>query len=386
MNKKIAVVTGTRAEYSYLRPLIEKIEKDSELDLLLYVTGMHLLEEYGNTVEEIKKDFEIKEIIDMKEKKNAELINMPLSISEGIKGFAQVFEKDKPEMVVVFGDRIEPFATAIAAISMNIPIAHIHGGDKASADLDNNLRYALTKLSHLHFPATEKSKKRILNLGEEPWRVFNVGSLTLDVILNQELISKEELIKKYSLQDKKILLILNHPTLTEYESSKAQMKSLLKSAMSVAEEKNMQIIIIYPNAYPGGFKIIEEIQKNLNKENLFSFENLPSLDYLSLLKSSSVFVGNSSSGIIEAPSLGTPYVCIGKRQRGRERAKNVIEVNYDGEEISNAIKKALEDKEFLEKVKKCESPYGSGKTSESIIKVLKEIKLDKRLIEKEITY
>lgn len=386
MKRKIAVITGARAEYGYLKPLMEEIEASQKLELLLYVTGMHLLKEYGDTIQEIKKDFEIKEIIDMKEKKDAKLIDMPLSISEGIKGFAEVFDKDKPDIVVIFGDRIEPFAAAIAAISMNIPIVHIQGGDRAFADLDNNLRYAITKLSHIHFPATEESKQRILNLGEEHWRVHNVGALSLDIILNKKLIPKEEIFKKYNLQDKPILLIVNHPTLTEYEYARKQMRLILKSTLKTAEQKDMQAVIIYPNSYPGSFQIIKEIEKALDTDRIKAFENLLNLDYLSLLKLSKVFIGNSSSGIVEAPSLGTPYICLGKRQKGRERAKNTIDINYNEQELEQAMQKALHNREFLEQVQKKETPYGDGRASQRIVKVLNEIKINKKLLQKKITY
>jgi UDP-hydrolysing UDP-N-acetyl-D-glucosamine 2-epimerase len=388
MIKKIAVVTGTRAEYGYLKPLIEKIKNNPNFSLMLYVTGMHLIKEYGNTIDEIKKDgFQIKSIVDMEMKENNSLSDLANSIGKGISEFSKIFEKDKPDLLVIFGDRVEPFAAAVSAIVMNIPIAHIHGGDKAFADLDNNLRYSLTKLSHIHFPPTEQSKNRILKLGEEEWRVYKVGSLSLDTILNKPLLKKEEMFKKYNIPNKKLMLIIYHPVTTEFKEASMQMRLILDLSNKIAEKEDMEIVIIYPNAYPGGFDIIQEI-KRLMKENerIHVFENLPILEYISILANSSVFIGNSSSGIIEAPSLGIPYVCIGTRQQGRERGKNVIDVDFSESNITSAIDKALHDQEFLKEVQKKENPFGDGKASERIINFLKEIKLNKKLIQKKITY
>ena len=388
MKRKIAVVTGTRAEYGYLKTLMKKIEEHTELELLLYVTGMHLLKEYGNTIQEIEKDgFRITKTIDMDVKVDNTTFDMAVSMGKGIIGLANVFKEDNPDIVVVFGDRIEPFAAAIAATSMNIPLAHIGGGEVGLGDIDDSLRHAITKLAHLHFTSTNQSKERVLKLGEEKWRVFKVGALSLDAILNEKLLSKNDLCRKYNLPDKPSILISYHPVTTEWQEAERQMKLVVESAVAVANEEDMEVVIIYPNAYPGGFQIIRTIKNTIQKsKNIHVFENLPHLDYISLMAISSVFVGNSSSGIIEAPSLGIPYVCIGTRQKGRERAKNVIDVGYRKDEIISGIKRALFDKEFLDAVKKCESPYGDGKASERIVKVLGEIKIDKRLLQKKITY
>jgi len=388
MKRKIAVVTGTRAEYGYLKPLMKKIKEHTKLELLLYVTGMHLLKEYGNTIQEIEKDgFRITKTIDMDVKVNNATFDIAASIGTGIIRLASVFKEDNPDIAVVFGDRIEPFAAAIAATSMNIPLAHIGGGEVGLGDIDDSLRHAITKLAHLHFTSTNQSKERVLKLGEEEWRIFKVGALSLDAILNEKLLSKNVLCRKYNLPDKSSILISYHPVTTEWQEAERQMKLVVESAVAVANEEDMEVVIIYPNAYPGGFQIIRTIKNAMQKsKNIHVFENLPHLDYISLMATSSVFVGNSSSGIIEAPSLGIPYVCIGTRQQGRERAKNVIDVGYRKDEIISGIKRALFDKEFLDAVKKCESPYGDGKASERIVKVLSEVKIDKRLLQKKMTY
>lgn len=388
MKRKIAVVTGARAEYGYLRSLIRKIEENRKLELLLYVTGMHLLKEYGSTIQEIKKDrFRIKRIVDMDMKTDSTELDMAKSIGKGIIGFADMFKKDDPDILVVFGDRIEPFTATIAATSMNIPIVHIGGGEVGLGDVDDNLRHSITKLAHLHFTSSEQSKERILKLGEEAWRVFQVGALSLDIILNEKLLHREKLCRKYKFPDKPLILVSYHPVTTEWGVAKNQMRQVVEAVATVANEENMGIVVIYPNYYPGGFQIIQVIKNFIQKnKNICVFENLPHFEYVSLMAASSVLVGNSSSGVIEAPSLGIPYVCIGTRQQGREKAKNVIDVGYGKNEIIEGIKRALFDKGFLDLVKKCENPYGDGKTSERIVKILSEIEIDKNLLQKRITY
>jgi len=388
MKRKLGIVTGSRAEYGYLRPLMKKIKEDKELEFILYVTGMHLAKEYGNTVEEIKKDgFVIDGTVDMDIKEDNSLYDFVASIGKGIIGFAEVLSKDNPEIVVVFGDRPEPFAAAVSASTMNIPVAHINGGDIGLGDIDNNIRHAITKFSHIHFTASKKSMERVLKLGEEEWRVFHVGALSLDTLLNVKLLSQKELCKKYGIFDMPYILVSYHPISSEWEKAESQIRSVIESVDAVANEENLGVIITYPSAYPGGYQIIEVLKDySLKNQRVLLFKNFPHIHYASLMKASKVFVGNSSSGIIEAPSLGTPYICVGKRQSGRERAKNVIDVGYEKEEIINGIKKALHNQEFLKEVKKCESPYGKGDSSNKIVKILKEIKINKDLIIKKMTY
>lgn len=386
--RTIAIVTGSRAEYSYLRPLIEKLNVDPVIKLKLYVCGAHLVKSYGQTVENIKNDgFKIAEIVDMKMKDENAPYDMAVSIAAGIENFAQVLKNDKPDIIVVFGDRVEPFAASVAAVSMNIPIAHINGGDSALGDIDNNLRHAITKLAHLHFTASPQSRQRVLNLGEESWRVFQPGALSLDTILNQKLLSRKDLCEKYDFPDKPFILISYQPVTTEWLDAEKQIRLILKAAISLAKKENMSILAVYPNPYPGGYNIIRVIQEIARKNsNIFVFKNFPHLEFISLMAVSSVFVGNSSSGIIEAPSLAVPYVSVGTRQKGREKGDNVIEASYNKSQIEAGIKKALLDKKFLSLVKKRISPYGEGRAAAAITKILKKIKINKRLLQKRITY
>ncbi len=388
MTRRVGVITGTRAEYGYLRPLLDTIQTDENLTLQLLVTGMHLLEDYGDSIKEIEKDgHEISHIVDMGSKAMSNEFELAISIGKGIIEFSHKFRDDKPDLIIVFGDRIEPFAAAIAATTMNIPIAHIAGGDVGMGDIDHVMRHAITKISHLHFTMSEQSKERVLRLGEEPWRVFNIGALTLDTILNAELPSREKLEEKYTMPKKPLILLAYHPTSTEWKQSEEQVRLVLQSAATVANELEMDIVVIFPNDYPGGIAIVEVIKGFLKKgSGIYVFENLPHLDYIAILEMSAVFVGNSSSGIIEAPSLGVPYVCIGTRQKGRERAGNVIDVGYDSKQIEDAIRKSIKDKRFLKAVKMKESPYGDGKASKKIVDIISKIGLNTKLLQKNMTY
>lgn len=385
--KRIGVVTGTRAEYGYLRPLLKAISKEPTLELRVYVTGLHLRKGYGDSIREIERDgFEIAKRIDMGSKAMSSQYELAISIGKGVIGFADALAEDQPNLVFVFGDRTEPFAASIASTSMNIPVAHIAGGEIGMGDIDHVMRHAISKLSHLHFVQTEESKQRLIKLGEEEWRIHNVGSLTLDTILSTELRTSEELTRDYNFEFGKFILIAYHPVSTEWENAEKQIRLVLDSVVDVATESNLKIVITYPNDYPGGTQIIEVTKSYSEKAFIHVFKTLPHIDYISLMKLCAVYVGNSSSGLIEAPSLGVPYVCIGTRQKGRERAKNVIDVGYDKSEITSAIKKSLNDAEFLKIVAKCESPYGSGKASQKIIDVLKHISNDDRLLKKKMTY
>ncbi|MEM2963774.1 MAG: UDP-N-acetylglucosamine 2-epimerase [Candidatus Anstonellales archaeon] len=380
--RKIAVMTGTRAEYGILRPLLRAIENHPNLKLVLIVTGMHLSEEFGYTIEEIEKDgFKIDAKIEMLHKEDTGSA-MAKSIGECIKKITEVLDRTKPDFLVLLGDRAEMLAGAVAASYAGVPIAHLHGGE-VSGSIDDSVRHAITKLAHLHFPATQKSAKRIIKMGEEPSRVFVVGAPALDTILNEKLPSRAELSKKYGLDlSKPILLVVQHPVVTEADKAAYQIKETLDALV----ELNHQTILIYPNADAGGRRMIKMIKKYRKYPFLKCFKSIPFNDYLGLMSIASVMVGNSSSGIIEAPSFHLPVVNIGTRQAGRERSINVIDVGYNKKEILRAIKKALYDKKFLMKVKKCKNPYGDGKAAQRIVKVLAKIKITPSLLQKRIVY
>lgn len=383
MSRKICVVTGTRAEYGIFYPVLEAIKTSSDLELYLIVTGMHLMKEFGYTVKEIEEDgvsiYQRIEIAQIEDTGKA----MANSVGKAVTELANCFDRLQPDIVVILGDRGEMLAAAVAANYLNIPIAHIHGGE-ISGHVDGLMRHAITKMAHIHFPATPESKSRIIKMGEEPWRIFQVGAPALDRILNQSLPAEAELRKKYLLsKDKPFLLVVQHPVSIESNEAGGQMEITLEAVIEVG----LPAIAIYPNADAGGREMISVIKKYaLNCDLIKLIANASHEDYLGLMKISAVLVGNTSSGIIEAPSFRLAVVNIGIRQEGRERSTNIIDVPHNKKAIVQAIKKALYDQKFREKVKSCKNPYGDGHASERITKVLEIIKLDKKLFQKKMTY
>lgn len=381
--KKIAVVTGSRAEYGILKSVLNAIRAEAGLELHLVVTGMHLSHEFGYTISDIEKDgFKIAAKVAMMPANDTSTA-MARSVGEGIIGMTGAWEQLKPEVIVVLGDRTEPLAAAIAGVYMNIPVAHIHGGD-SSGGLDEYARHAITKMAHIHFPATQKSAARIIKMGEDPWRVHVVGSPALDAILHEPLIAPDIITKKYDIDNTQpLLLLIQHAVSTEPEQAAAQVKLSLEAII----ETGYQALIVYPNSDPGGRSIIDVINDYAGKyPALKTYPSLPRGDYLSLLKIAGVLVGNSSSGIIDAPSFGLPVVNIGTRQEGRERGCNVIDVDYRKEAILKAINKALTDRKFIKEVKKCENPYGDGRAGTRIAEILRGIEKTPRLLQKKNTY
>ncbi len=369
---KVAVVTGTRSEYGIMKPVLRAIEAKPELKLLLVVTGMHLSHDFGYTVNEIEGDgFKVDAKVEMPLSSDT-LEAMAKSIGIGIIGMAEIWEQLKPDIVLVLGDRVEPLAATIAAAYMNIPIAHIHGGD-VCGNIDDMTRHAITKFAHIHFPVTKKSAERIIKMGEEGWRVYTVGSPSLDTILNESLIPADILSEKFNLDlSKPLVLLIQHSVTSQVNEVPRQIRKTIEAVLEVG----YPTIIIYPNSDAGGQRMIKVIKEYERNPLIQSFRSLPHNEYCSLMKIVSVLVGNSSSGIIEAPSLGLPVVNIGIRQEGRERGNNVIDVGYNKPEIIKAIEKALTDKEFLNEVKKCESPYGDGNASQRIVETLSKLKFN----------
>jgi UDP-N-acetylglucosamine 2-epimerase (non-hydrolysing)/GDP/UDP-N,N'-diacetylbacillosamine 2-epimerase (hydrolysing) len=382
---KICVITGTRSEYGLMKPTIERISYSENLILQLVSTGMHLLPEFGLTNDRIKEDgFNIDAEVPMIVGGDTQK-SMASSIGVGIIALTQTFSILDPDIVLILGDRFEIFAAAIAASYSGRVVAHIHGGDKLLGGYDEYTRHAITKISHIHFPATEKSAKRILQLGEEPERIFIVGSPSLETILNKELHSKDEICRLLDMDPKKdFVLLVQHSISTEPEKAGEEIRLTLE----VLLKSDYPIVLIYPNSDPGGLKMIEVIHEYEKRypQKIVSFKSLPFEHYLSLLKNSKFMIGNSSSGIIESSSFHIPVINIGKRQQGRERADNVIDVGYSEDEINAAIDKVLYDSAFLRTVKECKNPYGEGITSKIICETLSNLVIDGNMLTKRITY
>ena len=375
---KIAVLTGTRAEYGILRPILKKVDAHPKLELILIVTGMHLSDEFGYTVDTIKKDgFEIDaEIATLNVVDTG--YGMARYIGKTIIELSDTFNDLNPDIIFLLGDRAEMLAGAIAAACANILIAHIHSGE-ASGSIDQSFRHAISKLSHLFFVATEDSRDNLLAIGEEQKRIFIVGAPGLDGIL-ENLHSPENMAKKYNLDlSKPVILLVQHPVVTETQEAASQMRKTLNA---IAKLK-IHTIVIYPNADAGGRKMIEVIKAYDRKHSFIdAYKSLPRRDYLSLMNIVSVMVGNSSSGIIEAPSFGLPVINIGTRQKDRLRAGNTIEVDHDENEIVNGIRTAINDIKYREKVKEIKNPWGDGNSSEKILEIIGSLGNMKKYIQK----
>jgi UDP-N-acetylglucosamine 2-epimerase (non-hydrolysing)/GDP/UDP-N,N'-diacetylbacillosamine 2-epimerase (hydrolysing) len=382
--RKITVVTGARSEYGILFPVMKEIKSTKNLKLSVIVTGMHLSHEFGFTIDDIKRDgFKIDEEVDMLLSGDTRL-SMVKSLGIGIIGIAQALETIDPDIVLVCGDRSEPFAAAVSASYLSKPVAHLHAGDAAKgSNIDDSIRFAIAKFAHIHLAATEKQGERLIKLGEEPWRVHVVGSPTIDRILSANIPSRESVARDYSLDlAKPIALVVQHPTSIDAENAANE----IRETMEAVRELELQSIVVCPNADAGGRAMIQVINEYQKYPFIKIFKSLPQEEYLALMSVASVIIGNSSSGIIEAPSFKLPAINIGIRQEGRERADNVIDVGYSKNEIVQSIKKALYDDDFRAKVKECKNPYGDGKSSRRIVKILSEAKVDTALLRKKMTY
>jgi len=369
--KKICIITGSRADYGLLKNLIFKVKKSKKLKLQLIVTGMHLSNKYGLTYKEINKD---KLKIDTKIKilnNSDKSVGISKSVSDGVNKFSKIFNKTKPDVILVLGDRFEIFSAAISAMLSRIPIAHIHGGETTVGVIDEAVRHSITKMSHLHFVAAKKYKNRVIQLGENPKRVYLVGGLGVDTIKQTKFYTKSILEKKigFTLKEKNILVNF-HPSTLEKNKSKTQVKEILSALKKFKDKK---IIFTSPNADQENSVIFKEINNFVkqNKNSTF-FKSMGSVAYLSCLKFVDVIIGNSSSGLLEAPTLKVPTINIGDRQKGRLKAKSVVDCDIQQDKIINKLNKFLKGKKN-NKLKNFKNPYGDGGASKKIINILEKI-------------
>ena len=379
--RKVLYVSGTRAEYGLMKATLQKIQSHPNLDMEIAVTGMHLMPQFGETIEEIKEDgWKIHPIRATYEEDNKE--SMARFVGRFVQLLIPTIARVKPHFILLLGDRGEMLGGAIGGTYLTIPVAHVHGGDTTST-VDEFVRHAITKLAHIHFPATKKAAERIIKMGEEPWRVSVAGAPGLDSILHQKLRTKKDIAEIYGINFlRPLLLVLQHPVTIELPHAAQQMRETMEAVRRLKH----QTIVLYPNADAGGRRMIRVIEQYRKYPFLQIYKTVPHGDYISLLKFASVILGNSSSGIIEAPSFHLPAVNIGTRQGKRERAGNTIEADYRRAEIAKAIRKALYDKRFQNQMKKCKSPYGSGRAGERIAAALSTIQINTRLIQKQLTY
>jgi GDP/UDP-N,N'-diacetylbacillosamine 2-epimerase (hydrolysing) len=371
--KKICVVTGTRAEYGLLYWLIKEIVEDSDLELQLIVTGMHLSPEFGVTYKIIEKEFKIDKKVEMLLSSNS-AIGISKSMGLAQISFAEAYDELTPDLLLVLGDRYEIFSAVSAAMIANIPIAHLHGGETTEGAFDEAIRHSITKMSHLHFTATDEYKKRVIQLGENPNRVFNVGGLGIDNIKKLKLLPKDEFEKSINFElNKKNILITFHPVTLENSTASEQFQTLLDV---VDELEETAIIFTKANSDTDGriinFMIDEYVKKHSDKSCCFT--SLGQLRYLSALRYMDTVVGNSSSGLTEAPSFKIGTINIGDRQKGRIMAKSVINCDNDFESIQKAFF-TLYSKKFRKKLIDVQNPYGNGGASKRIKEKIKSIDL-----------
>lgn len=370
MKKKIAVVTATRAEYGLLRPIIKRLRASKYFQVELVVTGMHLSTEFGSTYKEIEQDGEhIDNKIEILLSSDT-AVAMSKAMGLAMISFAEYFENNKPDVVLILGDRYEILAVSCAAMNARIPIIHMHGGEATEGLIDEAIRHAITKMSYLHLTSTEQYRKRVIQMGEQPDRVFNVGATGVENALHVETMDKKELEDSLKCHlDRPYAVVTFHPVTLEADTAGLQMKELL-AAMD--DHPEYIYLCTKANADAGGHEInrlLDEYAKRVN--NTFVYESLGMCRYLSALKYADVVIGNSSSGIIEVPSFGIPTINIGDRQKGRIQAESIINCEPDRFSISKSMKKA-QDTAFRERIKNTKNPYGDGHTSEAIMDILYE--------------
>lgn len=371
--RKICVVTGSRAEYGLLYWLLKDIAADPELELQIIATGMHLSPEFGLTYRQIEADgFTIDARVEMLLSADTP-VAVTKSLGLGVIGFADALSRLSPDIVVVLGDRFEILAAAQAAMLARIPLAHIHGGETSEGAYDEGIRHAISKMAHWHFVTAEPHRKRVIQMGEQPSHVFNVGAPGLDHMSRTEWMERAELESSLDMKlSSPLFLVTYHPATLGSRTSDSAMSELLSA---LEDFQNATIVFTYPNADTGGRVLIEKIDRFVMHagHRCGAFISLGQRRYLSLMRIADVIIGNSSSALIEAPALKKATVNIGDRQRGRLKATSVIDTPEDRNKISDAIRLAL-SQEFRRDLQTTKSLYGSGNTSEKIVKHLKECK------------
>lgn len=381
IKKKIAYISGTRADYGLMTSILKAISKSKKLELQLYVTGIHLMPKFGETAKDVEKEFSqtkrLPAVFESDDRSGAAKFS-----GDFLQKLVATLRRDRPDFVLTLGDRPEMLCVALACLYLGIPTGQLHAGDRSST-VDELARHAITKLSQLSFPATKEAAKRIIKMGEDAWRVHVVGAPALDVILNEKLLTRQELFRVLGLKFKgKFILLSQHPVSDDWQGAGEQIKEVL----SAVEVIGLPVIIIYPNADAGGRKIISEIKKREGNPLFHIFRNIPYRQFLSLEREASVWVGNSSGMMIESASFKIPVVNVGNRQSGRQHGQNVINAGYDRKEIESAIRKSLSDSNYAKKLKNLKNPWGDGKSAKRIVRILENLVINKKLLNKKISY
>lgn len=383
--KKILAVTGIRSEYFILQPILDEIVQREDFELKVIVTGAHLSQVHGETYRIIEQDgFDIIKLETLLSSDS--LSGRSKSLGIQIMGLTDIVLREKPDWLLVLGDREESISTAIVGTYTNTPVAHVCGGDRVIGNIDDSVRHAVTKLAHLHFPTTTENGERILKMGEEPWRIHVTGNPALDSIRKQPNLSFDYINRELGTnisQDRPFILLIKHPLSSEIENAEEQMRVTLDAVVELGYET----ILTYPNSDSGSYGMIKVIDEYMDRYNsIKAFRTLPRDIFVSLQRKASLLLGNSSSGLLEAPFLKLPVINIGNRQKQRQHSENIIFVPHDKKLIIEAINKAIYDKEFKRVCQSCTNPYGDGYSGARIAKVIAETSIDKKLLNKQIVY
>lgn len=392
--RSVAVFTGNRAEYGLQYPILRALAADPRIEYFLLVGGAHLEQDFGRTVAEIENDgFRVHSEVRMDLEEDT-LLSTAQAIGSGILSLSLILADLRPDFLVVYADRYEGFSAMITGTQMNVPTAHIEGGDYTEGGaLDDSVRHAMTKLAHLHFTTNEHAAERVRRLGEEPWRIFNVGQPALDLIVAGLYAQPAEVCSDLSLDPARpIILFCQHSVTTEFERAVDQIRPSIQALRSGLKD-GWQVVITYPNNDAGGRRIIKEIMalEAEGHEGLRLVHSLGRRRFHGLLNvigrhGRGAFAGNSSAGIKETPAFGCPTINIGPRQQGRLRADNVIDVPYEAAAIVSALSRAIDDSAFRARCRNCTNPYGAGNAGPRIAEVLATIPIDARLLQKRMTY
>jgi GDP/UDP-N,N'-diacetylbacillosamine 2-epimerase (hydrolysing) len=377
--KKILAITGIRSEYEILRPAInELVYRGHEVKLI--VSGAHLSSWHGSTLNTILNDgFEVADQVDSLFSTNRTTQRIK-GVGSLVTGISQCVEREKPDLLIYVGDREEGIATALVGNYMDILFAHLGGGDPVWGNADDPIRFAISKLAHIHFPFAEEYAENLRKIREDDFRIFCSGNPSLDSIKNTKEISVCDLSKKLEcpLSKNGYVVLIKHPLSSEKEVAGEQMKKTLQSLEKFCDKYDFKVVGIYPNTDPGAYDILAEIDKYEQHKAFFFFKNLPNVDFVNLLRNASALIGNSSMGILEAPFYKLPVVNVGRRQSGRLNAGNVEFVDYEAEEIISALEKACFDKEYQNMIKNLKNPYGDGTSANKIADVLEAIDINDR--------
>lgn len=377
--RQIGVVTVARSDYGIYLPVLRRIENDPDLGLCLIAGGMHLSPEFGLTIQQIERDgFEVRERVEMLLSSDSPE-GVAKSVGLGVIGFAQAYARLQPDILLVLGDRFEMFAAAAAALPFRIPIAHLHGGESTEGAIDEALRHSISKMSHVHFVSTETYRQRLIQMGEEPWRVMMTGAPGLDNFSSFRCLSAAELEREHGLDlSSPFLLVTYHSVTLEYEQTPYHLAELL----AALDDVGMSVVFTFPNADTSGRQVIDAIQRFCETHpQARTVVNLGSEAYVSMMRQAAAMVGNSSSGVIEAASFELPVVNIGSRQRGRLHGANVIDVGNDRSDVCAAIRRAVSPA-FRASLAGMTNPYGDGRASERIVSRLREVSIDDELLMK----